>query len=236
MVSRVSEAKVLAVPEPKFTPTWHPISHKRLLKHLEAAVRSKKLKIGNRDYSMSQDGTKMFGTWIIKSGNGELEYMLGFRNSINKDFALGLTAGFRVVVCSNMVFKGDFVVSRKHTSGLTDITLRKICRASVQEIVNRFASITEWYYDLKEIKLSPEQINYLIVESMRRGAMPPSKFNEFCTLFMNEGGRYYSSEPSLSDWHGAVTEMMNKESLFAISRKNEALNDLIEKFKHLLTA
>lgn len=260
MNSRVEESDVLEVKEPPFTKTWHPISHKRLLTHLKAAVEAEALKIENRKYSMSQDGTKMFGTWTILrdknklknmpksndklkhmfkdnkkimnilNGKDELEYMLGFRNSINKDFAVGLTAGLHVIVCSNMVFSGDFVVCRRHTSGLDDEELSEICQETVEKIIEKFKSLTEWYCKLTEIKLSQSQINYLIVESMKRGAMPPSKFNEFYALFMNKD-RNHNHKPTLSDWYGAVTEIMKNDSLFTISKKNKALTSLIKKFQ-----
>jgi len=43
---------------------------------------------------------------------------LGLRNSHDKSFSLALTVGFRVFVCDNLAFIGDFqaVIAKKHTS------------------------------------------------------------------------------------------------------------------------
>jgi hypothetical protein len=44
---------------------------------------------------------------------------LGVRNSHDKTFALGLTVGYRVFICDNLAFHGDFMaVSRKHSKNL----------------------------------------------------------------------------------------------------------------------
>ena len=233
MNTRALEPEVLAIPEPAFTKTWHPVGHQRLIETLETVVQKEGLEITDRHYSLSRSGDKVFGEWIL-TGDGDFRHMIGFRNSINKAFAIGLVAGLYVMVCSNMEMRGDFIEFRKHTSGLDDISLLELCKRAIGQVTERFNKLAAWHLYLKEIQIKQRHTNYLIVEAMKRGALPPSRFEKFCTLFFEPDGRYYRKEPSLGDFHGAITEVMSKDSLFGISKKNVALSDLMEDFKYLL--
>ena len=230
---RALEPEVLNVPEPAFTKSWHPISHARLIETLSTVIEKEGLQIAEKHYSLSGSGDKVFGEWIL-TGSGDFRHMLGFRNSINKAFAIGLVAGLHIMNCANMVMQGDFIEFRKHTCGLDDISLLEMCRRAIGQVMDRFTKLTAWHQYLKEIQIKQRHTNYLIVEAMKRGALPPSRFEKFCTLFFEPDGRYYRKEPSLFDFHGAVTEVMNKDSLFGISKKNVALSTLMDDFKYLL--
>jgi len=233
MNKRTIEPEVLAIPEPAFTKTWHPIGHARLIENLARAVEKEGLTITDRLYSLSESGDKVFGEWVL-TGDGGFRHMIGFRNSINKAFSIGLVAGLWIMNCSNMVMKGDWIEFRKHTGGLDDISLAELCRRAVDQVTKKFIKLTAWHAYLNEIQIKQHHTNYLIIEAMKRDALPPSRFKKFCTLFFEPIGRYYHEEPSLGDFHGAVTEVMNNDSIFEISRKNNALSTLIDDFKYLL--
>ena len=65
ITQRVPEAEVMAIPEPPFTKSWHPISHGRLINALNDSVKSAGLSVRNREYSLNETGTKMFGVWQL---------------------------------------------------------------------------------------------------------------------------------------------------------------------------
>ena len=59
---------------------------------------------------------RMFGFLEVNIEDAGIRLALGVRNSHDKTFALGLTVGYRVFVCDNLAFHGDFMaVSRKHS-------------------------------------------------------------------------------------------------------------------------
>jgi hypothetical protein len=59
---------------------------------------------------------KMFGVLDLETQMEGCRFAIGIRNSHDKSLRLGLTAGLRVFVCSNMVFSGGFTpVLAKHT-------------------------------------------------------------------------------------------------------------------------
>ena len=58
----------------------------------------------------------MFGVLDLETQMEGCRFSIGIRNSHDKSIRLGLTAGLRVFVCSNMAFSGDFrPVLAKHT-------------------------------------------------------------------------------------------------------------------------
>ena len=70
----------------------------------------------NEEYAVSSDGMKMFGVLDLETQMDGRRFAIGIRNSHDKSLRLGLTAGLRVFVCSNMAFSGDFTpVLAKHT-------------------------------------------------------------------------------------------------------------------------
>jgi hypothetical protein len=68
------------------------------------------------EYAVSPDGMKMFGVLDLETQMEGCRFSIGIRNSHDKSIRLGLTAGLRVFVCSNMAFSGAFAsVLAKHT-------------------------------------------------------------------------------------------------------------------------
>ena len=59
----------------------------------------------------------MFGVMTLNMQHSGVKLAMGLRNSNDKSFSLAITVGFRVTVCSNLMFAGDFtaVVAKKHT-------------------------------------------------------------------------------------------------------------------------
>jgi DNA polymerase III delta prime subunit len=70
------------------------------------------------EYAVSPDGMKMFGVLDLETQMEGCRFSIGIRNSHDKSIRLGLTAGLRVFVCSNMAFSGDFTpVTMLHSRG-----------------------------------------------------------------------------------------------------------------------
>ena len=71
----------------------------------------------------------------------ECRFSIGLRNSNDKSMRLALTAGYRVFVCDNMAFAGDFTpVLYRHTRRLD---LVEIISIGVDRIQRNFAPLRE---------------------------------------------------------------------------------------------
>lgn len=73
------------------------------------------LKIVNERYSTNKGGKQMFGEMAIEANDLEMRMAVGFRNSIDKSLPVGFVAGAQVIVCSNLMLKGDIKQVRRHT-------------------------------------------------------------------------------------------------------------------------
>jgi hypothetical protein len=83
------------------------------------------------EYAVSPDGMKMFGALDLETEMHGARFSIGLRNSHNKSMRLALTCGYRVFVCSNMAFSGDFTrgttspnSASKLSRGIPPLTMR----------------------------------------------------------------------------------------------------------------
>jgi hypothetical protein len=223
--TRVPEAIVRAAPEPAFTKTWRPYSHGAVLDCLAAATKEMKFDVVRKDYSITKNQARMFGVWEIgNKADDELSFAIGFRNSIDKHFAVGLCAGERVFVCDNLIFDSEFILFRKHSGQLSRDELQLTAIEAMKTVTNRFELLKNWHGKLKEVGIDHKEAALLTVAAMRKELIPPSNYPKFHDLFFDKSTKY---TPTLHGWHGAVTELYKDQSLLTVQYKNAELNKFI---------
>lgn len=105
---------VILPPEP--TDTFKPIGHADLVRQVIEGLSFRHINVVRDEYAVSEDGMKLFGVMDLEAGMAGARYSLGIRNANDKSMRLGLTVGYRVFVCDNMAFHGDFTpVLAKHS-------------------------------------------------------------------------------------------------------------------------
>lgn len=223
----VTEDAVRNVPVVAGTETWQPIHHSVLVKTLEKSVVNAGMHIQSRRYSLSKDGLKMFGVWILDRYDTEMSYAFGLRNSMNKTLAAGVCAGTNVLVCDNLAFMGDLVQLRRHTKLIHD-DLPKICEAAVQSIATKLRAFAQWHKQLRTYVLRRVQAELLTFKAIERGIINPSQFKTFFGLYFEPNAQYGS--PDLYCWHEAVTELLRGKSLFMNFERNRKLNRLCQEY------
>lgn len=216
---RVSERIVRSEPRPEFTDSWHPYSHAEILDVMKGACQKRRIEIVRKEYSIRKN-SKMFGVWEVNIGHADFNFAIGIRNSIDKTHSVGLCAGERVFVCDNLVFSGEFVLFRKHTSRLDDSELEMIADEALESVYFKFEELIDWHESLRKIHLSREQAALLIVAALKKEVIPPSKYPQFHDLYFGEDRKYTDT---LHGFHGAATELMRDNNLLTIQRKNDFL-------------
>jgi hypothetical protein len=104
------------IPVAQATSTRRPIPHHEIVEALVATLSFRHIAVVNEEHAASNDGMKMFGVLDFETRMEGCRFSIGVRNSHDKALRLGLTAGLRVFVCSNMAFSGDFTpVLAKHS-------------------------------------------------------------------------------------------------------------------------
>jgi len=237
MEKRSEESVVRAVAEPEFTETWHPVSHARVLDSLEAATAEAGLSITDRSYSLTDSGGNMFGTWGLLDGDTDKEigWQLGFRNSITGKFAVGLTAGTTVFVCSNMMFSGEFLTFRRHTKGMDDAELLRLSTEAIGMLITKIEGEVKWHAGLREVPVDPVDFKVLTYDAMAKGVFPSSKFSSFLQCH-DEELEIANGTQNLYTFHGAATRLMRNESLFQIANRSVALKNVADDYMMRVTA
>lgn len=96
------------LPLPEATRTHQPISHFEIANSLIEALSYRHIAVVRDEYAVSADGMRMFGVLDLEVGTDGCRFSIGLRNANDKSMRLALTVGYRVFVCDNMAFHGDF--------------------------------------------------------------------------------------------------------------------------------
>jgi hypothetical protein len=223
--NRASEAEVYQVPSVPFTRTFKPIHHQQVIEAIRTGINAVGMNVMTTEYVLANNGMRMFGVWELDSGNSELCWSIGLRNSMDKSMALGITAGTRVFICENLAFDCEFVELRRHTKNLSVEELEFMAYRAIKTLIVRLTKFQEWHLGLKQYELSEADAKILLVELISQGVFPASKFPRFHDLYF--GGAY---APTLFGVHEATTETLKDANLLTLPKKNKALNTIINQY------
>lgn len=119
------ELSGLPVPAP--TQTWQPIGHDtfdHMVRHslTQVGIVVKKSSYGLSDPTPEGYRHKLFAVLETQHTilNNQVGLTIGLRNSTDMSMSAGMVYGSRVFVCDNMAFAGEYVIKRKHTTGILD--------------------------------------------------------------------------------------------------------------------
>jgi hypothetical protein len=197
---------------------------------MSLAVAEQGIKVVSKDYSLTQNGMDVFASWTLDQGSEAAPWSMGMRNSMQKFFAIGICAGLRITVCSNLSFDGEFLEFRKHTSGLDIEELIRLSRTAVNNMTQRLKGYGDWQEGLRDITLPEDHFKVLTHNAIVEDVLPASKFHDFRKHY-DEELEVNKSNGTLYDFHGAGTRVMRNASLFQVSDRSKILNRVIEDYR-----
>ena len=116
----IGREELALVPTPEATETHRPVAHHEIVQALIETLGFRHSGVVRDEYAVSPDGMKAFGVLDLASDMAECRFSIGLRNSHDKSMRLAMTCGYRVFVCSNMAFAGDFTpVLAKHSKSFS---------------------------------------------------------------------------------------------------------------------
>jgi Domain of unknown function (DUF932) len=152
---KVGRQDLLALPTPPSTATHSTVPHSKIVEALIESLGFRRYSVVKDEYAVSQDGNKMFGLLEINEEADGVRFAIGLRNANDKSFSLALTVGYRVMVCENMAFHGEFTpVTRKHTKNFDYV---EVIGGAVDKMQRHFApmqrQINAWQgYELPDVQ------------------------------------------------------------------------------------
>jgi hypothetical protein len=153
-----NELKLIATPEA--TRTHRPVSHFQIVEALLETLSFRHIHVTRDEYAVSSDGMKMFGVLSLQTQYRGVCFSIGLRNANDKSMRLAMTVGYRVLVCDNMAFMGDFnPVFHKHSARLDLIDVVSI---GVDKIQRNFEPLRQQITDWQERPLHDEKAKLII--------------------------------------------------------------------------
>lgn len=157
------------VPTPAATATHRPVPHHEVINALVDTLKFRHIAPVKEQYCVDKSGMKMFGTMELETTFHGCRFALGIRNSHDRTMALGITVGYRVLVCENLAFHGDYTpVMRKHTK---NFNLLDALSLGVDNIQRNFEPMVKDVERWQDCQLSDASAKLLIYEAFVEGAM-----------------------------------------------------------------
>ena len=117
---KLTREELTAIPAPEGTATHRPVPHSEIVEAVVETLGFRHIAVVRDEYAVSPDGMKMFGVLDLETTFEGCRFAIGIRNANDKSMRLAMTIGYRVFVCDNMAFHGDFTpVLAKHTKRLS---------------------------------------------------------------------------------------------------------------------
>lgn len=233
MKTTLQEARAIDTPE--WTRSWHPLAHRDVIDTVDMCLDKQGIGVVDRKFETNKHGTKLFSSYVLDREYGEDEakgkWMIGFRNSIDKSMAIGITAGTNVLVCSNMCFHGDYIEFRKHTGHLTIEELEQLTQRAIVSMISRLYEMTTWQTGLRDFALAEPLRKQLTYDAMDSEAIAPSMFAAFNEMYDVEQKIHGDT---LYTFHAAGTRTIRDKSLSNIAFRTANLNKVVTQYMEIL--
>ena len=216
---------------PPRTRSWVPVAHQRLLELVDRTIAGQGFHVTNQAHGLWGEGARYFGLLELSNGANADDYSLvvGLRNSHDKTFPASLALGSQVLVCDNLSFFGEVVLTRRHTR-----FIERDLPGIVAQAVGRLSEMRTQQADrimaYKGTRIRDRTAHDLIVRAVDARVIPvtqlPLVLKEWREPSHNE-----FAENGRSVWRlfNAITESFKSRSLEVLPRRSQALHGLLDR-------
>jgi hypothetical protein len=171
--SKITREELKVIPTPAGSATHQPLPHFEIVGALVETLSLRQISVVREEYAVSGDGMKMFGVLDLETTFDGCRFSVGVRNSNDKSMRLALTVGYRVLVCDNMAFHGDFTpILAKHTKHLS---LVDILSVGVDRMQRSFEPMRKQVEAWKSTRISDETAKLIIYRAFVEGELAAPK-------------------------------------------------------------
>ncbi|UOQ96611.1 DUF932 domain-containing protein [Hymenobacter sp. 5317J-9] len=154
---------ILSAAVPASTKTYSPLSHLDLINAVKEQLDKCGLQVKDERYQENRKGQQMFGHLTVAGHNGEQDMCLGFRNSYDKSMQVGVVGGSRVIVCSNLMFAGDFKALAMHNGNLVQ-ELNTMLGKAADRLEEHYRKLQLDSEKMKQVEVNPRLIHEILGE------------------------------------------------------------------------
>lgn len=171
--SKITRQELMLIPTPEASPTHQPIPHNQIVEALVEGLSFRHISAIREEYAVSSDGMKMFGVLDLETTFDGCRFSVGIRNSNDKSMRLAVTVGYRVLVCDNMAFHGDFTpVLAKHSKHFSLVDVLSI---GIDRIQRNFEPMKKQVEAWKGARIPDESAKLVIYRAFVQGDLDVPK-------------------------------------------------------------
>jgi len=171
--SKITREELKVIQTPAGSPTHQPIPHYEIVGTLVETLGFRQISVVREEYAVSSDGMKVFGVLDLETTFDGCRFAIGIRNSNDKSMRLALTVGYRVLVCDNMAFHGDFTpVLAKHSKHLNLVDSISV---GVDRMQRNFEPMRKQVEAWKGARLADESAKLVIYKAFVEGELDVPK-------------------------------------------------------------
>ena len=227
----VTRDDVANVSTPTRTRSWVPVPHHRLLDLVESTIEGQGYRVTNQAHGLWGDGDRYFGLMELANGHAADDYglVLGLRNSHDKTFPASLAVGSQVLVCDNLSFFGEVVLTRRHTRfverDLPGIVAQAVGRLS--EMRTQQADRLDAY---KQTRIKDRTAHDLMVRAVDARVIPVTQLPMVLKEWRKPTHPEFTADGRCV-WRlfNAFTESFKSRSLEVLPRRSQALHGLMDR-------
>jgi Domain of unknown function (DUF932) len=157
---KLTREQLALVSTPPGTATHRPVPHSDVVSALVETLGFRHIGVVKDEYAISKDGMKMFGVLDLDTGMHGCRFSIGVRNAHDKSMRLAMTVGYRVFVCENLAFSGDFEpVLAKHSK---HFSLQNALSIGVDQMQRNFAGMKMQVETWQQSQLTDVQAKLVI--------------------------------------------------------------------------
>ena len=172
--NRINRGELLGLPLPEETDTFKPISHYFLVQAIEEALAFRHISITKEEFAVTPDGMKFFAVLQVNAQYEGVNFAIGLRNANDKSMRLGIVAGYKVTVCDNLSFAGEYKpMLAKHSKNL-DLT--ESVSIAVDRLQRGWKPIREMIDFKRKHELSDGKARDMLYQLFTDGKLPISLF------------------------------------------------------------
>ena len=166
----ITREQLISLPVPPATRTHVPVPHHEVVQALTETLGFRHLSVVREQYAIDHSGMKMFGVLDLETTFAAgCRFSIGLRNANDKSMRLALTVGYRVFVCDNMAFHGDFEpVLAKHSKSLSIVNLMSV---GVDQMQRNFEGMKRTVTAWQESQLSDDRARLIIYRAFVEGGL-----------------------------------------------------------------
>ena len=225
----VSREDLLAVPTPRGTQTWYPLSHETILREVVGQLESSGFAILEETHALSHEGARHFGVMSVTLPNraeADFGWIVGIRNSHDMTYPAGLVTGTRVFVCDNLCFSGEVRISRKHTR-FAERDLRHLTARAVGQLGDKFRGLDQRVIAYKEERITNTRAHDIIIRAVDCAAITPAQIPDVLMQWRKPSYDAFLARTAFSLWN-AFTEVFKTVNPHTALRRGEALHGLFD--------